>query len=176
MVKLHMFKVLKDKFGFTATEILLVTTILSSIPATSFIGVKNKALQLQCANNLTQIGQAVTMFVASEGKYPDAKFFPKNPLKDPRSIVVILKPYGLRGKVFICPTAPPILKSKGLTYLWNDQLSGKYPSRVRNTSNTWMMTDITAVDNRISSHSGGYNILYADGHVSWSSKSPVIKK
>jgi len=175
MVKLAVFKFLKEKKGFTATELLVVTTLLSSIPVTSFIGVKNKALQSQCASNLRQIGLAVNMFVMSEGKYPDAVFYPKDPLKDSRSIVVILRPYGLRGKIFICPTAPPVLKSKGLTYLWNDALSGKAPYRLGNTSQTWMMVDITAVDERVSSHLGGYNILYADGHVSWSSNPPPLK-
>ncbi|MCD6219955.1 prepilin-type N-terminal cleavage/methylation domain-containing protein, partial [Candidatus Calescamantes bacterium] len=38
MVKLTVFKFLKGKKGFTATELLVVTTLLSSIPVTSFIG------------------------------------------------------------------------------------------------------------------------------------------
>lgn len=175
MVKLNVFSILKNKVGFTATELLIVTTLLSSLPVSRFIGVRNKAFQTQCASNLRQIGLAVNMFVMSEGKYPNALFFPREPLKNPRSIVVILKPYGLKGKMFICPTSPPILKEKGLTYLWNDALSGKAPYRLRNTSRTWMMIDITAVDKRVSSHFGGYNILYADGHVSWSSNPPPLK-
>ncbi len=163
------------KKGFTATELLMVTTLLFSIPVSSYIGIKNKALQIQCASNLRQIGMAINMFVISEGKYPPAKFFPAQPLKDPQSIVVILKSYHLPQKVFICPSAPPLLREKGLTYLWNDYLSGKDPSRVKNPSRTWMMVDITAVDPRVSSHLGGYNILYADGHVEWSPRPPPIK-
>ncbi len=174
MVKLNV-RFIKGVRGFTATELLVVTTLLSSIPATSYIGVKNKALQIQCASNLRQIGLAVRMFIMSEGKYPNALFYPKEPLKDPRSIVVILRPYGVKESVFICPTAPPVLKNKGLTYLWNDELSDKPPSRIRNPSKVWMMVDITAVDKRVSSHLGGYNILYADGHVSWSSSPPPLK-
>lgn len=68
------------------------------------------------------------MFTQSEGVYPNAKFYSENPLKDSRSIVRILEPYGIKGKIFICPTAPPALTEKGLTYLWNDELNGKNPA------------------------------------------------
>ena len=153
----------------------MVTAIMSSIPVSSYLGVKNKALKVQCASQLRQIGMAVNMFAMSEGKYPDAKFCPEDPLNDPKSIVTLLKPYGMGRKIFICPTAPQVLKKRGLTYIWNDELSGKDPSQVRNTSGTWMMVDITAMDDRISSHQGGYNILYADGHVDWSSEAPPLK-
>ena len=170
-------KVLKSTRGFTITELLVVTSILSAIPVSSYIGAKEKAVQVQCGSQLRQIGMAVNMFTISEGKYPDAEFYPDKPLKDPRSISAMLKPYGGGKKLFICPTAPPVLKEKGLTYLWNDELSGKLPSRIKNPSNTWMMVDITAAhkDKSVSSHLGGYNILYADGHVAWSSQVPPLK-
>jgi prepilin-type processing-associated H-X9-DG protein/prepilin-type N-terminal cleavage/methylation domain-containing protein len=165
----------KNKCGFTFTELLVVTAILSSIPVSSYVGAKQKALQIECASQLRQIGMAVNMFTMTEGKYPDAVFYPEKPLNDPRSIAVILKPYGMRGKILICPTAPSPLKERGLTYLWNDKLSGKAASQVKNTTTTWMMTDITALDERVSSHQGGYNILYADGHVAWSPTPPPLK-
>ncbi len=62
MVKLNVFSILKNKVGFTATELLIVTTLLSSLPVSRFIGVRNKAFQTQCASNLRQIGLAVNMF------------------------------------------------------------------------------------------------------------------
>ncbi|HIE43288.1 MAG TPA: hypothetical protein EYP78_00635 [Candidatus Omnitrophica bacterium] len=163
--------------GFTVTELLVVMTLLSSIPVSSYVGVKNKALQAQCTSNMRQIGMAIKMFVMSEGRYPDADFYPEEPLKDPKSIVLILKSYGIQEKIFLCPTAPPVLKEKGLTYLWNDELSGKNPSSIKNPSKTWLMVDVTALDKRVSSHLGGYNILYADGHVEWSTEPlPFIPK
>ena len=170
-------KTLKSICGFTATELLMITSILSLIPVSSYIGVREKALKLQCDSQLKNIGMAINMFTMNEGKYPDAKFYPEEPLKDPRSIVVILKPYGGGKETFICPTAPPVLKEKGLTYLWNDELSGKVPWRIKDRSTTWMMVDITAAheDKSVSSHLGGYNILYADGNVAWSSEAPSLK-
>ena len=166
------FRFLKNTRGFTATELLLVTSLLSSIPVSGYVGAKNKALQIECLSNLRAIGAAVESFVAENDVYPDAKFFPEEPLKDSRSIVRIMEPYGLKGKVFVCSTAPPTFVKKGLAYLWNDEFSGKNPAQIRNPSATWLMIDITALDERISSHSGGYNILYADGHQAWSSTPP----
>ena len=169
-------KFVKNKCGFTLTEVLVVTAILSSIPVSSYVGAKQKALQVECASQLRQIGMAVNMFTMTEGKYPDAVLYPaEKALSDPKSIAVILKPYGMSGKILICPAAPSALKERGLTYLWNDRLSGKAASQVKNTTTTWMMVDITALDERVSSHQGGYNILYADGHVAWSSKPPPLK-
>jgi len=167
-------KFLTRSRGFTATELLMVTTLLSSIPVSSYIGIRNKAYQTQCLSQLRQIGMAVNMFVQMEGRYPSARFYPENPLKDSRSIVLILKPYGIPARLFICPTAPPLLKKKGLTYLWNDNLNGKTPYRLKNPSRIWLMVDITALDKRVSSHQGGYNILYADGHVEWKSEPPPL--
>ena len=170
-------KVLKNICGFTITELLVVTTIMSSIPMSSYLGAKNKAKQIQCTNQLRQIGMAVRMFEMSEGSYPDAKFYPDpdKVLEDPKSIAVILKPYGGAKDLFICPTAPPALKERGLTYIWNDELSGKSSSYVSNPSVTWMVMDMTAAHDGVSSHMGGYNILYADGHVDWSATPPALK-
>ena len=168
------FRFLKNTRGFTVTELLLVTSLLSSIPVSSYVGAKNKALQIECLSNLRAIGTAVEIFITDNDVYPNAKFFPKEPLKDSRSIVNILEPYELKGKVFVCPTSPSAFVEKGLSYLWNDELSGKNPAQVRDPSATWMMIDVTALDERISSHSGGYNILYADGHQAWSSTLPPL--
>lgn len=162
------FRFLKNARGFTVTELLLVTSLLSSIPVSSYVGARNKALQIECLSNLRMIGTAVESFITDNGVYPNAKFFPEEPLQDSRSIVNILKPYGLKGKIFVCPTSPPAFAEKGLVYLWNDELSGKNPTPVRDHFTTWLMADVTALDERISSHSGGYNVLYADGHQAWS--------
>ena len=158
------FGILRSRRGFTVTELLLATSLLTSIPVSSYIGVKNRAYQTVCLNNLRQIGQVIMTFAEDEG-FPNARFFPDDPLKDPRSIVNILADRGVPAKSFICPTAPPVLSAKGLTYLWNDTLSGRMPAQLGNPSGTWMMIDITALDDRVASHPGGYDILYADGHV-----------
>ena len=170
-----MLKLLKFSKGFTVIELLAVTTLLSSLSTSAYVGAKNKAYEVKCQSNLRQIGLAVKMFELSNGRLPEAKFYPEEPNKDPKSIKVILKNYGVSEKLFICPTYPPELKKKGLTYLWNDQLSGKRLSRIKNPAKVWMMVDLTAALEGISSHRQGYNILYADCHVEWSPNSPILE-
>lgn len=167
---------IRNRLGFTATELLFVTALLSSIPTASYIGVQNKVREMECQNQLRQIAMAVEMFVQSAGAYPDALFYPEEPLKDPRSIVHILKPYGAPRRLFLCPVSPPAIRQKGLSYLWNDELSGKTPGSIRNPSEVWLMVDITAAHEGISSHSGGYNYIFADGGVRWKKEPPVLEK
>ncbi|MDO9555732.1 MAG: hypothetical protein Q7J40_04035 [Atribacterota bacterium] len=45
------FRFLKNTRGFTVTELLLVTSLLSSIPVSSYVGARNKALQIECLSN-----------------------------------------------------------------------------------------------------------------------------
>lgn len=160
------------KGGFTLTELLVVTSLLGTISPAAYIGAKNKAYEIQCANNLKQIGTAIQMFEIDRGRLPNAKFFPENPNTDPQSIKVILKSYGLPNEIFICPTSPQKLKDVGLTYLWNDEVNGKALYYIQNPSRTWLMTDITAAYEEVSSHMGGYNVLYADFHVERVSSPP----
>jgi prepilin-type N-terminal cleavage/methylation domain-containing protein/prepilin-type processing-associated H-X9-DG protein len=163
-------KFFKLELGFTLTELLIVTSLLSAISPTAYIGIKNKAYEIQCANNLKQIGLAVQMFEMEQGRFPDAKFFPENPNTDPRSIKVILKNYGMPDEIFICPTAPQELKNLGLTYLWNDEINNSYS--IENASQTWLMVDMTAAYEGVKSHRDGYNVLYADFHVAWTPNRP----
>ena len=176
--------VLKSRGGYTVLELLLVAGIITSIPVGAYIGAKNMALEIKCLNNLKQIGMAIEMFCMETGRFPEAVFFPENPNTDRKSIKVILSS-GASGEVFICPVAPKPLKKAGLTYLWNDLCSGKERRKVRGAAKTWLVTDINAVKEILEedngdkglreklekippAHRGGYNVLYVDGHVSWS--------
>jgi prepilin-type N-terminal cleavage/methylation domain-containing protein len=165
-------EILKSRVGFTLTELLVVTSILGAISPVAYIGVKNKAYEIQCMNNLKQIGTATQMFELDQGRLPDAKFFPENPNTDPRSIKVILKNYGLPDEIFICPTSPQQLKDLGLTYLWNDEVSGRTLYSIKNPSQTWLMVDMTAAYEKVASHRNGYNVLYANFQVNWSASPP----
>lgn len=169
-------RILKSKTGFTLTELLLVTSILGAVSPAAYIGVKNKAYEISCMNNLKQIGTTLQMFELEQGKLPDAKFFPNNPNTDPRSIKVILKNYGMPNEIFICPTAPQQLKDLGLTYLWNDEVNGKSLYSIDNPSQTWLMVDMTAAYEEATSHRNGYNILYANFRVNWSASPPFNPK
>ncbi len=169
-------KILKSKVGFTLTELLLVTSILGAVSPAAYIGVKNKAYEISCMNNLKQIGTTLQMFEIEQGRLPNAKFFPENPNTDPRSIKAILKNYGMPNEIFICPTAPRQLKDLGLTYLWNDEVNGKSLYSIDNPSQTWLMVDMTAAYEKATSHRNGYNILYANFQVNWSASPPFNPK
>jgi len=164
---------IKKSGGFMLAELLLVTAIVTSIPTGAYMLVKNRALELNCRNNLRQINMALQMFILTNDKLPSAAFYPKNAAGDKNSIRVILKSYGASKGLFIDPAAPEKLKKLGLTYLWNDTFNGRRPGKVPDASKQWLMIDMSAVSNDVpAAHRGGYNVLYVDGHVGWTDKRP----
>ena len=164
---------LKKSCGFTVMELLIVTTIITSIPTGSYLHAKKKAYEVSCQNNLRQINMFLQMFIAENGKLPSAAFYPKDSAKQEDSIAVILKRYGATKKLFVCPAAPEELKELGLTYLWNDAFNGRRPESIRNPSKQWLMIDMNSVSKDVPApHPSGYTVLYADGHVEWTKDPP----
>ena len=154
----------RRRLGFSLTEILAVAAILSTVGRTSYVKVKERGTQTQCMNNLRQVGQMLQMYHLSEGKYPDAAFYPKDPWNGNDSIRVILEGRNKNKGVWCCPALPGQLLNRGLTYVYNDGIAGK--SRVRNPAKKWVMIEINCVSkNAPQPHPGGFNILFADGHV-----------
>ena len=147
--------------GFTLGEILLVSTLVTSISLTTYHAIR-KGKEAQCLNNLRQIYMAVRMFEMDHGCLPSAKFFPSSP-SDPKGIHNILKDYGANRNIFFCPALPEQLNKYGTNYIWNDNVNGKDLSSL--PSSTWLMTEMTAVSKRIPPpHGWGFGILYIDGH------------
>lgn len=155
-------------FGFTLTEILAVAAIVSSMPIGAYQRGKQKALQTKCMSNLQQIGQLLTMYVLENGEYPPAAFFPKNPSKGDDSIRSLL---GGPKQLWVCPSLPGELQKKGLTFIYNDSLVGK--SALENPDKKWVLIEMSCVSKGSPHpHPGGYNILFADGHILASKKLP----
>ncbi|MBN4073995.1 hypothetical protein JYT61_00380 [bacterium AH-315-E10] len=153
--------------GFTLTEVLVVAAIVTSIPAAQYARAKKKAVQIECQHNLRSIGQLLTMHVMDDA-YPKAAFYPKDPKKGKDSIRVIL---GGPAKIWQCPGLPDKLRESGLTFVYNDELSGK--RAVGNAAKKWVLIEINCVSKSAPhAHPGGYNILFADGHVISSKKLP----
>ncbi len=147
--------------GFTLGEILIVSTLVTSISITTYHAIR-KGKESQCLNNLRQIYMAVNMFTMDHGCLPSAKFFPSSP-SDPKGIHNILKPYGVRKNILFCPSLPRQLNKYGTNYIWNDNVNDKNPDSL--PSSTWLMTEMTAVSKRIPPpHGRGFGILYIDGH------------
>ncbi len=150
---------------FTLTELLAVTAIVTSIPAGAYLKVKQKGLETECMNNMRQVGQAIVAFQLESGEYPKAAFFPEKPKEDKNSIRVVLgDALGNGDKVWICPAMPDAMKDKGLTWVYNDTLSGK--KTVKDPEKTWILIEFNCVSKKAPApHPGGFNIVYADGHV-----------
>jgi prepilin-type N-terminal cleavage/methylation domain-containing protein/prepilin-type processing-associated H-X9-DG protein len=145
--------------GFTLIEITAVAAIVSTLSIGGYQLVK-KGKDSVCLNNLKQIGQAIAMFEADHDALPVAVFFPKD-AGDPNGIHNILKKYGATGPLFFCPAISSDFNRYGTNYLWNEAARRQSPD----SASTWLMTEITSLYPELPTpHTGGYGVLYADGH------------
>ncbi len=150
--------------NFTLTELLMVTAIVTSVPTGAYLRAKQKALEIECMNNMRQVGTAIVAYHLGNGEYPNAAFFPENPRTDENSIRVILADEIPGERPWICPAMPDELKARGLTWVYNDTLAGQ--DSVRDPARTWILIEFTCVSAKVpAAHPGGFNIVYADGHV-----------
>ncbi|MCX7705298.1 MAG: DUF1559 domain-containing protein, partial [bacterium] len=149
------------KKGFTLTEIAAVAAIVSTLSFGGYQLVK-KGKDSVCINNLKQIGQAIAMFEADHDSIPVAAFYPRD-INDPKGIHNLLKKYGASPQLFFCPAISSEFNKYGTNYLWNEAVSRQ--KQVSNTTRVWLMTEITSLYPELPTpHTGGYGILYADGH------------
>lgn len=147
--------------GFTLTEIAAVAAIVSTLSLGGYQLVK-KGKDSVCINNLKQIGQAIAMFEADHDSIPNAVFYPGN-INDPKGIHNILKRYGASADLFFCPSVSSEFNKYGTNYLWNEAASKQ--KQISNPAGIWLMTEITSLYPELPTpHTGGYGMLYADGH------------
>jgi hypothetical protein len=109
----------------------------------------------------------------SEGKYPEAVFYPTDALNDPKSIVRVLEDagYAVPRDMWICPGAPPELAARGLTFVYNEQCGGR--ATLKSPGKAWMLIEINCVSKSVPPpHPNGYNVLCADGQVITSQQLP----
>lgn len=146
--------------GFTLVELTVVVGIMASIPNNSFDRAKSSAYTTECKNNLTQLGKLIQMYELENGSFPKAAFYPKDPLNGADSIMRIV---GGPKAMWLCPGLPDRLRKRGLNYVYNSDLGGK---RTRNASKQWVLIEMNCVSHKAPhAHPGGYNVLFADGHV-----------
>lgn len=160
--------------GFTLVELLATTAILSSLGGSGgYIAVLDKARETQCLVQLKQVYQALTLFELDHGGLPNAALFPGKELKtrDPRSLANVLKPYLAGSGVLLCAGASPDLKAYGISYAWNSNLNGRSLASIRNPRQAGLLIDANALIGK-PAHRNGWNVLYADGVVRFTSRAP----
>lgn len=151
--------------GYTLTELLLVASIVGVVPITVYLEAAKQARTASCMSNLRNIYIGIQMYELDHERLPDAKFYPKLPKTDPKSIMNVLRSYIDDINVYICPSLPVELMQNGLTYIWNDAHNNKSMDQVLNKSSEWALTEMSAVEPKIPPpHQGGYNVLFFDGH------------
>ena len=167
--------------AFTLIEITMVAGIVGGAQS-SYAGALNRAKRVACENNLRQIYQGLLMKDLFEGGIPKITFYSKEPRKDPQSLLRVLGPEF--ASVLICPCMPEDIKKSGLTYLFNDELSGKSLDSIPKRQSTWLVMEMTAVvrdkkdPKKLAGpqpHSGGVNVLYVDGHVEFTTTPPRLR-
>jgi prepilin-type processing-associated H-X9-DG protein len=152
--------------AFSLVEIMVVSAIVTSIPAAQYARAKQMAYQTRCVSNLQEIGKMVVMYQMSEGKYPEAVFYPNDALNDPKSIVKVLEEagYAVPREMWVCPGAPPELAAKNLTFVYHDKCGGR--SVLKAPDKAWLLVEVNCVSKSVPPpHPNGYNVLCADGHV-----------
>ncbi len=171
------------KKGFTLIELLVVIAIISILAAILFpvFGkAREKARQGACMSNLKQLGHAVMLYLQDYDE-----IFPAHSavgLDDWHK--TLNNNYIKNTNIFKCPSHPDYVwnakMSYGYNYSWlsTGTRKGVSLSQIVNPSETIIIADAgvdfviaplnTNPNHKVSDrHSGGANVLFADGHVKW---------
>jgi hypothetical protein len=128
----------------------------------------------RCEDNLKKVYAALDEYRTQNGRWPQLAYFPDDPMKlsfrtnDSLAVTgsmrLILANYLDDPKVCVCPAMHPVLREKGLTYVWNTSLNAAPLPAAGQPK--WMLVEMTAVGTGLPApHFGYYNVLYTDGSV-----------
>ena len=133
--------------------VLVCGGILGAILFPVFAKARQKAQQVSCMGNLQQISAAVMQYTTTSGlALPNAATWKQD-----------IQPYLSDPSVLQCAGS-----GKGQeSYVFNPELSNVPLPMVADPYSTPLIYDAGFADGTDPPHDGGWNVLYADGHVGW---------
>jgi len=143
---------------------LLILMLVISLALVLQYANRNLAMANQCREQMKRIYGALGFYEVQNGSLPAMRFYPEDPRKDEDSLRLVLEAYGLDPDDTICPSAQPLVRETGLSYLWNVNLNKQVLSAGRQSE--WLMTEIEVMSSKLRGpHFRHYHVMYTDGHV-----------
>lgn len=173
----------QTRWGFTLMELLVVIAIIGclvSLLMPTVAKMRQKADSLRCVSNMRQIGVSVILYVNDHSqRTPKIEPWPSQPVYSStdgaQTMLQALGPYGVTTAVLQCPSdlkGPNYYAQEGSSYQWfpgasnqNTHSINNVLPRFNNQSQTLTMSELFLAFDYSGVHSGGYNVLFGDGHV-----------
>lgn len=115
-----------DHAGFTLLELLAVVglmLLLAALVVPLATGALDSAYQVECANNLRNIGAVYSLYAADHDlRLPSKEMLGNSSyrsLVDPLGLPSYFKPYMATNRSWMCPRGRKTLKQFGVNYAWS---------------------------------------------------------
>lgn len=162
---------MNPRAAFTLWPWLIILAMLSSLILLMNNLTRGLYAERECKARMERIYMALELHELANGHLPKLEFYPDNPREGRESLRAVLAPYGLNGSDCVCPSAHPLVREKGLSYLWNVALNNQSLSGRQQPD--WMLIEIEALNPKLHGpHFRQYHILYTDGKVQRTSQIP----
>lgn len=157
--------------GFIRNPLLVVAALLVLLGAGGYTILLAEMGARQCIQNLRHIYLALELYELDHGTLPHMAFYPDDAWHSPDSMLVVLDPYAITSEIGICPGSHDIVRTHGLSYIWNANLNGR--KLHEQDPETWVVTKLSALSDQVPApHLGRYITLYANGHIARSRRPP----
>ena len=160
--------------SFSTNRALLTITFFVLLIIGAGIGIKIAHSQLlwrEAETDLKVVYEALERCENRHGSLPVLAFYPTDPLAGEDSVRFALSRYVIDPSVFVSPGGHSLIRSTGLTYVWNTKYNGRRLGAFDPPQ--WVLMDIQGVDQAIpKAHRFGYAALFSDGTVRRLDESP----
>jgi hypothetical protein len=154
--------------GFAMTELLVTAGIVIALAGISFPivnGIRGKAQQASCLNQLRGLGAGLEGYLGDNGNFfPDIKIGRKSHVGGKNVLEEILLPYVGGSEDFECPADHEHFDKTGSSYFWNDHASRRRKSTVIMFGSDSMESQIPLIHDKEAFHGDedGTNFLFMD--------------